>query len=144
MMYAMEQITVGWREWVALPKLGIKRIKVKGDTGARTSALHAFALDPYQKDGQLRIRFKIHPIQKNETTIVNCETDVFDQRWVTDSSGHRELRFVINTAINLGDIHWPIEITLTNRDTMGFRMLLGRTGMHDRLIVDPRQSYLMT
>ncbi|OGT52812.1 MAG: ribosomal protein S6 modification protein [Gammaproteobacteria bacterium RIFCSPHIGHO2_12_FULL_41_15] len=136
------QIIVGWREWLAIPALGIDRIKAKVDTGARTSTLHAFALKSYRDNGKTRLRFKIHPLQRNELTLVVCEADVFDKRWVTDSGGHYELRYVIKTPIVLGNQTWPIEITLTNRDTMGFRMLLGRTAMRRRLIVDPGQSYL--
>lgn len=137
-----KQTVVGWREWVALPELGIQHIKAKIDTGARTSALHAFDVKPHQEDGTYRVQFKIHPIQKDDTTIINCEADVYDERWITDSGGHRELRFVIKTPIIVNNVSWPIEITLTNRDTMGFRMLLGRTAMHERLIVDPSQSFL--
>jgi len=137
-----DKTVVGWREWVGLPELGIHSIKAKVDTGARTSALHAFGLKARKEDGIYRVKFKVHPIQENDTAIINCGADVLDERWVRDSGGHRELRFVIKTALMLNDRSWPIEITLTNRDTMGFRMLLGRTAMDERLIVDPSQSFL--
>lgn len=138
-----KQTVIGWREWVSLPELHIERIKAKIDTGARTSALHAFDLKPTHTNGANRIQFKIHPIQEDESTVLICTANIHDERWITDSGGHRERRFVIKTPILLGDMTWPIEITLTNRDTMGFRMLLGRTAMDERLIVDPSQSFLM-
>ena len=138
-----QQLTVGWKEWLSLPTLGIQCIKAKIDTGARTSALHAFDVETYKIRGRYHIQFKIHPVQKNETILVNCESAIFDKRYVVDSGGHRELRFVIKTPIVLGGMMWPIEITLTNRDSMGFRMLLGRTAMKKRLIVDPSRSHLL-
>lgn len=136
-------ILIGWREWVALPDLDIPRIKAKIDTGARTSALHAFSIETLKAKNKSRVQFKIHPRQKDEQTVIICETDIVDERWVTDSGGHRELRYVIKTPVVLGKLRWVIEITLTNRDTMGFRMLLGRTAMHHRLAVDPSHSYLI-
>jgi hypothetical protein len=139
-----KQIVTGWREWVCLPELGIDNIKAKIDTGARTSSLHAFDLKPLQKNGACRLQFKIHPVQQDEVTILNCEADVYDERWITDSGGHRELRFVIKTPIILDNMTWVIEMTLTNRDTMGFRMLLGRAAMGDRLVVDPSRSFLVS
>ena len=119
-------LTVGWREWVALPALGISRIKVKVDTGARTSALHTFASEPFDKDGEAWVRFGIHPVQGRNPAEHWCEARVLDQRLVTDSGGRS----------------WPIEITLAARDSMRFRMLLGRTAMSGRLVVNPAASYL--
>jgi hypothetical protein len=138
-----DKIIIGWREWAALPDLGIHQIKAKIDTGARTSALHAFDVKSYIEQGVKHVWFAIHPLQKRLDVIKECNAVIVDQRWVSDSGGHREKRYVIQTSIVLGSESWPIEITLTNRDTMTFRMLLGRSAMHDKLIVDPSHSYLL-
>lgn len=135
-------MVLGWREWAALPELGLPRLKVKVDTGARTSALHAFELLPFVRDGAHWVRFSVHPSRKSPEA-VTCEAPVVDYRPVTDSGGHKEERYVIATHIVLGRRHWPIEITLTNRDPMRFRMLLGRSGLTEGMLVDPKRSYLM-
>jgi len=134
--------TIGWREWVALPDLNLPALKAKVDTGARTSALHAFLIEPYTKDGIDMLRFMIHPIQLNDRLEVECHAPVFDYREVTDSGGHREMRYVIQSRLVIGNIEQPIEMTLTNRDTMRFRMLLGRRAMENRFLVDPGASYV--
>jgi hypothetical protein len=137
------RMQIGWREWVALPELGISALKAKVDTGARTSALHAFMVEPFQKNGRQQVRFGIHPLQQRTDKEIFCIADVIDERWVSDSGGHREQRFVICTRIRMGSLEWPIELTLTNRDTMRFRMLLGRTGMGNRFAILPSASYLL-
>jgi hypothetical protein len=135
---------IGWREWVSFPDLGIAHIKAKVDTGARTSALHAFSLEPFKEGHQEKIRFAIHPLQNNVTEVVTCVADVIDKRFITDSGGHREERYVIKTHIVLANRSWPIEITLTERDTMLFRMLLGRSAIRKRYLVNPARSFIKT
>ena len=139
----MGKEVIGWREWVALPDLGVDLIKTKVDTGARTSALHAFHIDPFKQKGKDWVRFAVHPIQGDDDVVRVCTSLVHDSRMVTNSGGMSERRWVIGTTIVLGDESWAIELTLTNRDEMGFRMLIGRTAIKGRFIVDPGQSYRM-
>ena len=138
-----ELITVGWREWLYLPDLHIKKIKAKVDTGARTSCLHAFAIDPYTEDGVEKVHFSIHPLQKRDDVVDECDAVVLDKRMVSDSGGHKEMRYVISTQLVVAKQAWDIEMTLTNRDNMMFRMLLGRTAMEGKIQVDPAKSYLL-
>ncbi len=145
---------LGWREWVALPDLGLPAIKAKVDTGAKTSALHAFQIKRLKKNRKDWVKFLIHPLQYDLTLVVECEAVLFDQRQVTDSGGHRENRYVIETHLiigketknktrpNLPQDDYPIEMTLTEREDMRFRMLLGRQGLQAHLLVDPSVSYL--
>lgn len=133
--------TIGWREYVSLPELKIPAIKVKVDTGARSSSLHAFEMELFSRQGLDYVRFKIHPIQRNDTRVVEVETPVFDMRRVKSSSGESSVRPVILTPVELLGVVWPIELTLANRDQMGFRMLLGREAIRGRMMVDPGRSY---
>lgn len=131
---------VGWREWVELPALGIDSIKAKIDTGARTSALHTFSMDVSIERGVRVAQFGVHPLQHDSETEVWCQAPVLDERNVRDSGGRREWRFVIESTLRLGTIERPVELTLTERDTMLFRMLVGRTALKG-LCVDPSLSF---
>lgn len=134
---------IGWREWVGLPDLGIRTIKAKVDTGARSSALHAFDLEEFRRKGEQWVRFKIHPVQRMNKgkSVVEAEARVLEVRSVRSSSGKATLRPVIVTSISLLGITWQVELTLANRDQMGFRMLLGREAFRKRFLVDAGNSY---
>jgi len=134
---------LGWREWVALPRLGIPRIKAKVDTGARTSTLHALDIEHFEEEGRERVRFLVHPQHRSDELEVVCTADVVDRRGVRSSIGHRQHRVVIATTLALSpELVWPIEVTLTSRSDMRFRMLLGRTALRGHMLVDPGRSYL--
>lgn len=135
---------IGWREQIALPELGIPELKAKIDTGARSSALHAFDIETFQDDGRMMVRFKVHPYQRDSDRTVFAQAEVIDQREVRNSGGHTQLRPVIQTTVVLGEFAFPIELTLTNRDKMGFRMLLGRQAVRWRFLVDAGQSFLQS
>jgi ribosomal protein S6--L-glutamate ligase len=132
---------LGWEEWVALPLLGLPAIKAKVDTGARTSALHAHFVEPFWLRRSRRVRFGVHPIPRRADIEVLCTAPVVDERMVTSSNGDREKRFVIATPIRIGDRQWDIEVTLTNRDAMSYRMLIGRQAIAGGVLVDPATSF---
>ena len=134
---------MGWREWIDLPALGIRGIKAKADTGARSSALHAIDVALVEVDGESRVRFKVHPVQRDSKHVVRCEAPLVDERWVRSSSGKAMLRPVIRTRLRLGSRLWSTEITLVRRDLMGFRMLLGRRTLKRRFLVDSGRSFLL-
>ncbi|PHK33800.1 30S ribosomal protein S6 modification protein RimK [Nostoc linckia z16] len=138
-----DKVIVGSEEWCAFPQLGIPTIKARVDSGAKTSALHAVNISPFQKEGENWVKFDINPIQNNTKTVIHCQAPLVDKRIVKSSSGFREQRYVIKSQIKIGDEDWDIELTLTNRDSMGFRMLLGREAMSGRVLVDPEQKYLL-
>ena len=124
-----------------MPALGIDAIKAKLDTGAKTSALHAWDQERYEIDELPWVRFCAHPFERDDDTVVRCAAPLADCRWVTNSGGKRERRYVITTMLGIGGDAWPIELTLAHRDELGFRMLIGREAMRGRLIVDPTQSF---
>lgn len=132
---------IGWREWVKLPDLNVKNIKVKVDTGARSSALHAHEVEEFEKKGETWVRFKIHPNQRKSDKIVEAEAKVLEYRMVKNTGGKATKRPVILTNVILLGVTWDIELTLANRDEMGFRMLLGREAVRRRVMIDPGGSY---
>lgn len=133
---------IGWREWIALPELGVAAIKAKVDSGARSCALHAFALREFQRDGKRWVRFRVHPLQRNTRLSVECEAELIEYRQVRSSTGHLTRRPVIRTDMELLGQRFPVELTLTNRDTLGFRMLLGRQAIRGRFLIHAGRSYL--
>ncbi|NCJ05054.1 ATP-dependent zinc protease [Synechococcales cyanobacterium C] len=135
---------IGWREWLALPQIQVPRVKAKIDTGARSSSLHAFDLEFFRRQGKDMIRFTVHPHQRNHRDMVQAEAELLDERQVRNSGGGTECRPVIQTLAQLGDHEWLIELTLTRRDAMGFRMLLGRQAVRQRFLVDASRSFLFS
>ncbi len=138
-----EKVILGSEEWCSFPDLNIPIIKARVDSGAKTSALHAVNIAPFIRDNENWVKFDINPIQNNTKAVKHCEAKLIDKRVVKSSSGYREQRFVIQTELKIGEATWTIEMTLTNRDSMGFRMLLGREAMSGRVLVDPEQKYLL-
>lgn len=137
-----DSIIAGWREWVSLPDLGIEHVKAKLDTGARTSALHAYDIEIVKRGGKDWVHFKVHPLQRNRLVVVKCQAELMGMRKVRSSSGHTSVRPVIETQLGFGNLDWKIQMTLTDRDAMGFRMLLGRQGMPANLLVSASHSFL--
>ncbi|MBC6444495.1 MAG: 30S ribosomal protein S6--L-glutamate ligase [Alphaproteobacteria bacterium GM202ARS2] len=138
-----DKTVIGKEEWCALPELGLPAIKARIDSGAKTSALHAFNISLFEEDGQRYAHFDIHPLQDDNRTIKSCRGLIIDRRAIKSSSGVAEHRYVIRTPITLGKETWDIEITLTNRDAMGFRMLIGREALGDHVLIDPNRSALL-
>ncbi len=133
---------LGWREWVALPDLGVKRIKAKLDTGARTSSLHVTDLERFQRGNKNMVRFAVHPVQRSSRPLIPCEAEVLEERRVRSSTGHSALRPVIQTTMRVLGLRCTIEVTLASRDQMGFRMLLGRRALRKSFHVAPGRSFL--
>ena len=140
-MVKKEQHVIGWREWVSLPELGIKNIKAKVDTGARSSSLHAYDLKYFRHRGRQFVEFKVYPMQRSTAKVVTSEAEVLEFRNIRSSSGQQSRRPVVLTTIAMLGELWTIELTLANRDEMGFRMLLGRESFRGRMLVDAGKSY---
>nr|WP_314844230.1 ATP-dependent zinc protease [uncultured Microbacterium sp.] len=133
---------IGWREWVSLPDLGVDWIKAKIDTGARTSSLHAFDIHEFDRDGAAWVRFRVKPWQDSQEDAVDVECPVHDRRAVRSSSGHAQERLVVELRIRMYDREVLAEVTLSNRDEMGFRMLIGREALRQGYTVDPARSFV--
>lgn len=138
-----ELVVIGWKECIALPELEIDNIHCKVDTGAKTSCLHTYFVEPFEKNNQQYVRFGLHPKQNNTDIEKICVSPCVDRRMVKDSGGHTEDRYVIRTLIQLADRQWEVEFTLTDRDAMQFRMLLGREALKNNYIVDCSRSYVL-
>lgn len=132
-----DKLLVGCSEWCQLPELKIFAIKARVDTGAKTSSLHAFNINRKKRGRRDYVDFEVCPLQANRRVMVPCSAELLDQRSVMSSNGHKELRYVISTPLSLGGQRWNIELTLSNRDPMRFRMLLGREALSRRVLVDP-------
>lgn len=133
---------IGWRERVALPELGIERIIAKTDTGAFSSSIHAFNIEPEQRDGETWVTFSVLPSRRDPDQVIHCQARVSDQRRVKSSDGSSSQRFFIRTVLVIGGQNLNIEISLADRGSMGYRMLLGRTALRGNFVVDPAASYL--
>lgn len=136
-----KKIIVGSEEWCSFPDLGIPLIKARVDSGAKTSSIHAFNIQTFRRNGNTWVSFEAHPIQDNRSIVVRCEAPIADRRLVKSSSGIGEKRYVIRARLVIGDFQGEVELTLTNRDSMGYRMLLGREAMQDRMLVDPSAHF---
>ncbi len=143
-MKKKELKTIGWREWVSLPDLGVDMIKAKVDSGARTSSLHAFNIEIYKRGENKFVKFTIHPEQRSDNREKVCRSKILEFRKVKSSNGQSELRPVILTKVKLLNETWEVEMTLTNRDEMGFRMLLGRESIRKRFLIDTGRSFYGT
>ena len=136
------RLQLGWEEWVGLPGLNLPAIRAKVDTGARTSALHAVAVEPFGTEKNPQVRFIMHPNPDDPSLEVMCSAKVIDRRTVTSSNGESELRYVIRSDVTVGGRTWPIELTLTNRETMTNRMLIGRSALDETVTVVPSSRFV--
>jgi ribosomal protein S6--L-glutamate ligase len=134
-------LILGWQEWIALPDIGLPALKAKVDTGARTSALHTRFIEAFRSGKRPMVRFAVHPSRQHETLQIVATAEIIDQRDVRSSNGERELRYVIATRLLIAGQDWPIEITLTNREQMAYRMLIGRQAIRPNVLVDPTASF---
>ena len=142
-MILYDKKVIGCEEWVRLPQLNVPAIKARIDSGAKTSTLHAYNIQTYEDNGKTFVRFDVHPVQHSRRVSIRCNAELVDRRIIKSSTGDREKRYVIRTPITLGNETWDIEVTLTNRDTMGYRMLIGREAMKGRFMVDPEQHFTL-
>jgi ribosomal protein S6--L-glutamate ligase len=138
-----KKIIIGSEEWCSFPSLRIPAIKTRVDSGAKTSSLHAYNIKTFMRNNEAWVSFEAHPVQDDRKTVVTCESPIIDRRYVKSSSGNREKRYVISVPMQIGGNIWDIELTLTNRDSMGYRMLLGREAMSGRMLVDPADSFCL-
>ncbi|MGD9592970.1 MAG: ATP-dependent zinc protease, partial [Candidatus Berkiella sp.] len=136
-------LEIGWEEWISLPELNLPAIRAKVDTGAKTSTLHAFMVEKIVENNETKVHFGIHPIPGRPEIEIFCKALLVDEREIISSNGTSELRYVIRTSAQFGNKKWPIEITLTDRETMAYRMLIGRSAMQNRLLVVPEKSFLL-
>ena len=135
-------LAIGWREWVSMPELGVKRIKAKIDTGARSSSIHAFDVKTFFKEDQEYVQFSIHPAQGRDHPEIAAVAPILERRMIRSSNGEAESRIVVRTTLSLLGQQFPVDLTLANRDAMGFRMLIGREALRGRYLVDSNRSYL--
>ncbi|MGH8870762.1 MAG: ATP-dependent zinc protease family protein [Acidimicrobiia bacterium] len=133
---------IGWREWVQLPELGVFEMKVKVDTGADNSSLHAFNVERFERDGAQYVRFEIHPRQRSRNPTIKCEAPLAMEKKVKNPGGRSELRPVVRTRVIVAGVELEALVNLTSRDEMGFRMLLGRRAVRSKFVIDPGRSYL--
>ncbi|WP_198586170.1 30S ribosomal protein S6--L-glutamate ligase [Roseovarius salinarum] len=139
---ALQPLKFGWEEWISLPDLGVPALRAKVDTGARTSALHAFDIETFGPASKPKVRFTVHPIPGRDDLVIPCSAEILDRREVASSNGEKELRYVISTTLSVNGDSWPIELTLTNRSTMTSRMLLGRQAMKDHITIVATDRFL--
>ncbi len=140
----MNKEIIGWREWVELPDLSLGKIKAKIDTGARSSSIHAYDIEEFMRNNETWVRFTIHPDQHSDERVVGCEARVKDYRSITDSGGHKSMRYIVETEFRIGCDSFLAELSLFNRSSMLFRMLIGRTALKGRYVVDPARSYCLS
>lgn len=141
---SVDKQAVGWREWVEFPDLDLGKIKAKIDTGARSSSIHAFDIEAYQRGGEHWVNFKVHPQQHSDEEVVSCSAPVKDYRSITDSGGHKTMRYIIETTLSIGPDRFLAELSLFDRSDMLFRLLVGRTALKGRYLVDPARSYCLS
>ena len=138
-----EKQLIGWQEWVQLPELGIFAIKAKVDTGAKTSALHALDITTFQSDGQDFVSFTVVPLQRDRHVRLKCTAQLLGQKMVRSSTGEPEQRYAIRTPLVLANKVWDIDVTLTNREPLIFRMLLGREALASHCVIDPDKRFIL-